>query len=576
MPDLPFTVALSDSWHDSAYAVFDGDTIRHVEVERITRRKYEALDPFLAVCAFEPDLFHRAQMLLLVENELYAPFLRDPARATQAAFGAFVDRILLENAAKLPTGIGEDRLRPLLERVLRRLVDGTLAYRLVSHHFCHAANAFLSSGFDRALSVTLDGGGTNLRGSEQVYVNGSVYEFTADTPLADDPLHLVEDWSPGYTWDRACQSIGLTMHDAGTMMAMAAYGRPNRVIEAIVRSNLFWSTWLDATRGWRRWLMPWPNRLRPLLRSEASQFSLGLAMQRETERRIRQFLGRFLAGRDEIDLCLSGGTFLNCIAAQKVREWFPQVREVYIPPVPYDAGLPIGSLQHFLHEQGLSKLFEGSICPFADPPVYSAEEILAACRAAGVTPRAGATVEEVVELIDDGAIVAQFQGGSESGRRALGNRSVLCDPRRDEHRVRLNATIKRRQWYRPFAPMILAEEAANWFVLPERFASPYMSFAAPFREGMGELVPAVRHADGTARLQTVHARLTPHTHQLLSSWQARTGIPILLNTSFNENEPIVETPAEGIATFLRSGLDALYFADHGMLVRSDATARTPR
>jgi carbamoyltransferase len=576
MPGLPFTLALSDSWHDSAYAVFDGSAIRHVEVERLTRRKYEALDPFLAVCAFEPRLLERAEMLLLVENELYAPFLRETARAGDAAIETFVARVFADNATRLPDGIGQDRIRPIFERALRRMIDGTLAYRILSHHFCHAANAFLSSGFDNAISVTLDGGGTNLRGAEQVYVNGSVYDFAKDVPLSDEPLHLVEDWSPGYTWDRACQSVGLTMHDAGTMMAMAAYGRRNPVIEAIVRSDLFWSTWLDATRGWRRWLMPWPNRLRHLLRSEAGQFSLGLAMQRETERRIRKFLGRFLAGREQIDLCLSGGTFLNCIAAHKVREWFPQVREVYIPPVPYDAGLPIGSLQQFLHQQGLNKLFEGPICPFADPPIYSEEDVLAACREAGVTPRGGASVEEVVELLDDGAIVAQFQGGSESGRRALGNRSVLCDPRRDEHRVRLNATIKRRQWYRPFAPMILAEEAANWFVLPERFASPYMSFAASFREGMGERVPAVRHADGTARLQTVHAELTPRTHRLLSAWHARTGIPILLNTSFNENEPIVETPAEAIATFLRSGLDALYFADHGILVRADATVSAPR
>jgi carbamoyltransferase len=134
----------------------------------------------------------------------------------------------------------------------------------------------------------------------------------------------------------------------------------------------------------------------------------------------------------------------------------------------------------------------------------------------------------------------------------------------------LNARIKHREPFRPFAPSILAGSVGEWF--EQDYPSPYMSFAPRFREGMGAKVPAVRHADDSARVQTVHRELTPRTHALLEAWFARTGVPILLNTSFNEHEPIVETPQEAIATFLRSGIDALYFADTGWLLTHPSAA----
>jgi carbamoyltransferase len=165
-----------------------------------------------------------------------------------------------------------------------------------------------------------------------------------------------------------------------------------------------------------------------------------------------------------------------------------------------------------------------------------------------------------------GKIIGLFSGSAESGRRALGHRSIIADPRLEHVRERLNADIKRRQWFRPFAPMIIAEDVAEWFDCDAEFQSPYMSFAVPVRTAMRGRIPAVVHFDGTARVQTVHKDLTPRLHAMLLKWKAMTGVPILLNTSFNEREPIVETPADALNTMVRTGLDALFFADERLLV----------
>jgi carbamoyltransferase len=575
-PGEPLVVAINDPVHDSAYAVAEGSAIRHVEVERLTRRKYENLDPLVALCFLEPDLLARATILLVEEGRTYAPFLRAAAAGEAPDAEGLAAQVMRKNQTRLPAGVDPAAVGQDLLAVLRRLASGELPFRLYNHHFCHAVNAFLSSPFEQALSVTLDGGGLHFLDGRQVSVHGSAYAFSR-SDAEDRPLGLVTDWSPGWAWDRACRAVGMTENEAGTVMAMAAYGKGHALIDAIVRTETFWCIGFDGwPRARRQRLRAYHRALEYFARHERGRFSLGFVLQRETEWRIRRYLAGILGGRGEVDLCLAGGTFLNCIAAHKVREWFPQVREVFVPPVPYDAGLCIGMVQRFLHSHGTPERIDGPLHPFASPPVFTEQQILAACAEAGLAAQPGVGVEIVAELLAAGDIVAHFQGGSESGRRALGNRSILCDPRRADNRERLNHTIKRRQWYRPFAPMVLAEHAADWFVLPERFSSPYMSFAAKFRPGMGDKVPAVRHADDTARLQTIHRELTPRTHALIEAWFAKTGVPILLNTSFNDNEPIVETPQEAIATFVRSGIDALYFADFGLLLTHAAKGRRAR
>ena len=161
-------------------------------------------------------------------------------------------------------------------------------------------------------------------------------------------------------------------------------------------------------------------------------------------------------------------------------------------------------------------------------------------------------------------IISVFGGGSESGRRALGNRSILADPRHAETKDIVNEKVKHRQWFRPFAPSILRDHVKDWFV--HDVDSPYMSIALKFKEGMGEKVPAVLHHDYTARLQTVSKEDNEWYYNFIDKFREKTGVPIVLNTSFNDREPIVETPEHGLDCFLRTNIDYLYFRDYGILV----------
>ena len=173
--------------------------------------------------------------------------------------------------------------------------------------------------------------------------------------------------------------------------------------------------------------------------------------------------------------------------------------------------------------------------------------------------------DRVVELLDDQNIITVFGGGSESGRRALGNRSILADPRSTKMKDKINEKVKHRQWYRPFAPSILREEVSNWF--DREVDSPYMSFCLKFKEDMKDKVPAVLHFDGTARLQTVSEKDNKWYHGFISKWFKKSGVPIVLNTSFNDREPIVETPEHAINCYMGTNIDYLYFFDFGILVK---------
>ena len=162
-------------------------------------------------------------------------------------------------------------------------------------------------------------------------------------------------------------------------------------------------------------------------------------------------------------------------------------------------------------------------------------------------------------------IISVFGGPSESGRRALGNRSILADPRKKEMKDIINEKVKHRQWFRPFAPSILREEVSNWF--EHDIDSPYMSFAIKFKEEVRNKAQAVVHFDGTGRLQTVTENDNKWYYDFIKSFHIKTGVPILLNTSFNDREPIVETPLDAIKCFKNTEIDYLYFYDYNILVK---------
>lgn len=172
--------------------------------------------------------------------------------------------------------------------------------------------------------------------------------------------------------------------------------------------------------------------------------------------------------------------------------------------------------------------------------------------------------QEILDMLTQEKIVAVFRGGSESGRRALGNRSILADPRHSGMKQKLNDKVKHRQWYRPFAPSILQEEVKNWFT--RDVESPYMSHVLTFKPEQAERVPAVVHFDNTGRLQTVSEKHNPWYYGFIKQFQERTGVPILLNTSYNDKAPIVETAKDAVECFLQTEIDHIYFVDDQLLV----------
>ena len=260
-------------------------------------------------------------------------------------------------------------------------------------------------------------------------------------------------------------------------------------------------------------------------------------------------------------LCVAGGVALNCVTNALIRQ-ASAFSDIFIPSAPHDAGTAIGAaLAVHCAERGTRPPPSGAT-PYLGPQ-FDERKVLAAVKEAGLAPRRSKdAARDAADMIADGNIVGWFQGRMEFGPRALGNRSLLADPRRPDTRAILNRRVKHREDFRPFAPSVLAERADEWFEVGSHLAShEYMLFACPTKAGRGDRIPAVIHHDGTARVQLVRREANPRFHELISRFFARTGVPLVLNTSFNDSEPIVCTPAHAIATFRSTGIDALFMGD---------------
>jgi carbamoyltransferase len=256
------------------------------------------------------------------------------------------------------------------------------------------------------------------------------------------------------------------------------------------------------------------------------------------------------------NLCLAGGVALNAVANGRIRPE-TEFEGVYVQPAAGDSGIAVGAA-YYVWNQELGNE-RGFVMEHAyTGPQYTDAECETAARAAGFDPQKLDDAElfpHVAERIAEGDVVGWFQGRMEFGPRALGNRSIVVDPRRDDMKDILNARIKHREAFRPFAPSILAEATGDFF--EQDYTSPFMVLVYKTRaEKRGE-IPAVNHVDDTGRLQTVEERVAPRYYALIKAFGERTGVPVVLNTSFNENEPIVMTPEHAVDTFAKTKMDLL-------------------
>ena len=447
----------------------------------------------------------------------------------------------------------------------------------VGHHQAHAANAFFSSNFESATIITIDGGGVEIDNTVTACTVSTGFGNNIGTPKALP----ISQFNIGGLWTRATRYIFKLQsgwprgHQAGTVMAMAALGDASRFYDdfhKMLTSDLQMASHKPSTQP-RGALVPGNDPVHPYLnrwvviadQSDQDKYDLAAGLQAASENVFKALLSLIFSQIKTKNLCLSGGVSLNSVMIGKIKEWFPHIENVFVTPIPHDGGLAIGASQYVWHHvMGNPRIiWKDNFTPYLGK-TYSREEVTNELKNHDNIDLTEAVDTDVLNLLNDQKLVSVFGGGSESGRRALGNRSILADPRSSTMKDMINEKVKHRQSFRPFAPSILREEVSNWFTTDQ--SSPYMSFVLTFKDDKKELVPAVNHINNTARLQSVTENDNKWYYGFLSEWNNLTGVPILLNTSFNDREPICETPARALACFLRTNIDYLYFYDYGILV----------
>jgi carbamoyltransferase len=428
----------------------------------------------------------------------------------------------------------------------------------VGHHDAHAASAFFPSPFEQAAALTLDRGGDFLSTTLQ---HGSGQRLARLVEVRN-PDSLGEVYS-ALTWYLGFQPNA----DEGKTMGLAPYGRDKLVPELadLVRRtpdglfsvNLAWFAY-HREGGWlsQQFLERYgPPRAPESAISERHE-DLAFAVQDLLEETALH-LARTLRQRSGCrDLCLAGGVALNSVMNSRLlRE--AGFERIFVQPAASDAGNALGAALWVWHQR-LGRPRAETMTHAYFGAAWTEEEQAAALAGQGLEVRTVADpAEEAARLLADGRIIGWFQGRAEVGPRALGARSILADPRRAETKDIVNARVKRREAFRPFAPSVLDEHGGDFF--EGYHPNPFMLLVQPVRAERRAQIPAVTHVDGTARLQSVTETESPLYHRLISRFAARTGVPVVLNTSLNlRGEPIVHRPAEAVADFLGSDLDALF------------------
>jgi carbamoyltransferase len=445
----------------------------------------------------------------------------------------------------------------------------------VPHHLAHAASAFYGSGFDQALVLVSDGMGEV--DSMTIYAAGR----DGLRPLAQVPAFH----SLGILYSVFTLYLGFDFNmDEYKVMGLAPYGDRrayySQVMDLIrLRED---GTYAIPLFGHNATTVDRETHA-GVLRFLEERFGPARAPDGEMEQRHKDLAAavqavlqtvqlhvlKHFAGRTGLtDLCLAGGVALNCTANGVVRR-SRLFKRVFVQPAAGDDGAALGAALYVQHSRA-----PGTPAPRLDAPLwgpsYEREEIRRVLAARPELTAIGyesfpALAEATAERLERGEILGWFQGRMEFGPRALGNRSILADPRPADMRTRVNMLIKKREGFRPFAPAVIADRASEYFEVDrgdeETFA--HMLFVVPVRPAYRAALPAITHVDGTARVQTVTRAVNPRFHELLTAFAARTGLPVLLNTSFNvKGQPIVCTPEEAVDTFQAARLDALVIGDY--------------
>ena len=556
-----YSVGVNRGHNSSTSLLNDGEIVFHLENERLTNIKYDwyAFQSLSKIRDHTDSvdqiaiagLTRTAKADVYAENDLYTTFIRNQSKSFLQKQVAISDLGML-------------------------------------HHQLHAACSFYNSGFSEAICIVKDGMGSDYpikhhRFSPESYgrENGSV--FLAQYP---NTFNLVENHilfphnevikinekttvsnniSEAYAFNTVAKHFGYHGLDAGKVMGLSSYGEPDKKIPKIykngyINSDLF-KIGKDVTDIYLN------IKKYPYLNSDDFQVkaNLSYALQQQTQKNVRNYILRMVRKTGCKNVCLSGGYFLNCVANYHIIDTLPDDITVYVEPISNDAGTSLGAVKLLWHmstqDKTVRKLDSLYLGPKNDIDINHINSSLN-----NESIQYNVTPDQVADIIADKNAVALFQGRSESGPRALGNRSILYDPRDPNGKDIVNQ-FKKREWFRPFAGTVLHEHCHDWFNMSSLDESPFMMYAVKV---LRDDVPAITHVDKTCRVQTLKKEQNVNYYNLIESFHKKTDVPILLNTSLNlGGDCIAEEFDDALYILRNSQINYLYLPELKILIISE-------
>jgi len=554
--------------HDTNVAVVDdtGRIVMAVEEERFDRVKHSTNFPLLALREAVERYGVRPEEVAYVAT----PFCHE----------LFYDRInVVKDYFEAHKGFDEARHRSLVAYeydYLDQYLHGALYLQEmfpratlidVRHHLTHAASAFYCSPFEEAAILSVDANGE----IETTMLGQGCGSRIKELETIAFPHTL------GFLYEYVSEWLGLgRLEGPGKTMGLASYGTP-RYLD-VFRDKLFELDEAHGTfrinpalvsdspppllnTGYLTEVFGREGRMADTTRFDQFQADIAASLQALAEEAVLLLARRLKKLTGARKLCIAGGVALNCMANGRIHR-SGLFEDIFIQPAANDGGAGLGAALYAYYNH----LKPGAARTTAFHPytgtAWSAAEIEAAIEAAGLPVRRPESIEQwTAEKLAEGWLIGWFQGGMELGPRALGNRSILADPTKAENKDLLNARIKYREWWRPFAPVVLYEHAREYFDL--EIEAPYMLIIGGV---LNDRLPAISHIDRTARVQTLRRDQNPRVYDLIAHFQKLTGVPVILNTSFNvRGEPLIRTPAEALNCLFRGGLDAVVMGECAVL-----------
>lgn len=561
-----YTLGINAAYHDcSATLVQDGVVIAAAEEERFTRVKHGKRPvpfttwqlPFHAIdyCLKEAGItladvdhigYSYDPSLLLGKHKGNAAIelpLEPSAQKTTEWLSPW-DPLFLSSIVNAPRQLAAGAPHHIKERFRDVRHDGPFKWHFVEHHLAHEASAFLAAPYDDCAVLTMDGRG------ELATTSYGVYEDRRYRRLKQVNL----PHSLGLLYESVTSHLGfLHSSDEYKVMALASFGKPEHAdaLRKVVQYK--------GEGEYEIHPADWTQVFGPA-RARGSEFThahmnVASSLQKVLEETVLQMVDWLRRETGAKNLCMAGGVALNCVLNARVRDECG-FDSVWVQPAAGDSGTSMGAaLWVDAQQRGMSKRSWRMEHAFYGP-AYGDDEIEAFLKQAKLRyRRAGNLAAEVADLLTQNKVVGWFQGRMEFGPRALGARSILASPVDPDMQAILN-NIKDREDFRPVAPVVLEEEAGNWFV--NGGVSPYMVFVYDVRPDKADRIPAVRHVDGTARIQTINRTQNAAYYDLIQAFAERTGVPVLINTSFNtRGEPVVCSPRDAVESFCSTPLDVL-------------------